>query len=493
MAGALHLEAPNGAAPLSGVHARIFQSSASPSISNSVYMGKSSGSLYSDVSMPASNIKRKRYDLRDSPPSSGYARTETGNVKGVRQEIGRRTSGGRDIRYTYGGSVGTPNGVEPRQSGYMDDSTYSDIDYRRALGSKRPQEDEDVPTAQSPVMHPAAGWGWFGLGTIGGVVGKVWEFCRGAGFAGFHAGGGRGYGMSLPPVQGQIWCNEHDIPTLPGLPGGFPESECSPFRDESEPLEFTPVQYEREAPESSRPPGAKRRQTSYGMSNDELQRNWVMVKEDASTKIQPVSSSSPPKVSQQRPPLNRRISKPVSRISNPSVAQGTSNSVSHAGSSTLTNRQPASFASPRSVVVPERPATPSRLPVLSRPRSSSTVSHRLSQSQSLIASPVPSSARGHRRSQSTASAVSFTPPSRLKKRESSAREIVEGASPRLDTKARNMVVKRMKQQQETDARINDLNTRLVDMIRQGKEALGTTVEVDGFEDQDGGHDPWEDD
>jgi hypothetical protein len=57
-----------------------------------------------------------------------------------------------------------------------------------------------------------------------------------------------------------------------------------------------------------------------------------------------------------------------------------------------------------------------------------------------------------------------------------------------------MVLKRKKQERETDARINDFNSRLMDMIRQGREALGTTVEVDGYDDIDvDGVDPWEDD
>jgi hypothetical protein len=40
---------------------------------------------------------------------------------------------------------------------------------------------------------------------------------------------------------------------------------------------------------------------------------------------------------------------------------------------------------------------------------------------------------------------------------------------------------------DTDYRINSFNKQLQDMIRQGKEALGTTIEVEGA---DGG---WEDD
>jgi len=43
------------------------------------------------------------------------------------------------------------------------------------------------------------------------------------------------------------------------------------------------------------------------------------------------------------------------------------------------------------------------------------------------------------------------------------------------------------EERDADVRIAAFNKRLQDMIRQGKEALGTTIEVDGG---DGG---WEDD
>ncbi|KAJ8104817.1 hypothetical protein ONZ43_g7676 [Nemania bipapillata] len=78
----------------------------------------------------------------------------------------------------------------------------------------------------------------------------------------------------------------------------------------------------------------------------------------------------------------------------------------------------------------------------------------------------------------------------MKKRES-LHEMHDN-SPRLDAKARNLAAKRMKEEMETDMRINDFNARLKDMIRQGKEALGTTYEVESDDGGDrGGGDPWE--
>lgn len=445
-----------------------------------MFLGKSTASLYSDTSAAGFNVKRKRQEPTGSGSVDTRADKGMGNIMSGRPQAGRRKSSGRSTRYTIAGSMETPNGLEQRQLGDMDDSTYSDIDYRRALGSRRADDELDSPWSKPPILQPTVGWSRFALDTIGGVVGKVWELCKEGAFRGFYAGGGRGFDVDPTHAQGQLWCNEHDIPTLPGLPGGFPD------------FDRHPLSYERSTPESTPPPAAKRRQILEGAPNEELRKNWVMVADPADRQPRPTDpSQTQSKPPQARPSLNRRISKPVSRINNPNAEHGTSSSVSHAGSATLSNRQPASFASPRSPV-PDRPTTPSRLPVPSRPRSSSTVSPRLMQSSSQILSPSPYAPRGHRRAHSSASAASSTP-GRSKRRESSAKEIVEESSPRLDPRVRNMVVKRMKQEQVADARINDFNTRLMDMIRQGKEALGTTVEVDGYDEFDGGMDHWEDD
>lgn len=390
-----------------------------------------------------------------------------------RSQSGRGLSAGRDARYTFA-SVETPHGAEHnKQLGYMEDSTYSDVNYRRALGAT------ELPCPKSSTP-PVPGWSMLALQTIGGVVGKVWDFCTVGAFRGFYAGGGRGYDVAPVSSRGHTWCNEHDVPTLPEIPGGFPAPDYAPSQPATRTTEFTP------------PPAAKRRQVSGNVPNDELRKNWVMV-EDPSEPGHQGHGPAQIQKTQNRPVLHRRISKPVSRLGNSSLARETSRPVSHAGNPVLTNRQPASFASPRSAVAPERPVTPSRLPVPSRPRSLSTATPpRLSQ-PSQIPSPSPYTTRGHRRTQSTASAASAAP-ARVRRRESSAQELVEQSSPRLDVRARNMVARRMQQEQETDERISDFNSRLMDMIRQGKEALGTTIEVDDYDDRMGtGNDPWEDD
>ncbi|KAI0158381.1 hypothetical protein BJ166DRAFT_302060 [Pestalotiopsis sp. NC0098] len=474
MSGAVRMEAPNGAAPLGGAHAGIFRPPTSPSISSSIYLGKSP---YSDLPASASNVKRKRYEPRSSAAFESYEAMDVDSSGGGRSQSGR-SSAGRDARYTFAGSVETPHGAEHnKQLGYMEDSTYSDVDYRRALGSMRTTEMPSCPKPSTTTSGP--GWSMLALQTIGGVVGKVWDFCTVGAFRGFYAGGGRGYEMPSSS-RGHTWCNEHDVPTLPELPGGFPAS------DYARTPEFTP------------PPAAKRRQVSGNLPNDELRKNWVMVEDPSEPRHQGHSPAQIQKTTQNRPVLHRRISKPVSRLGYSSLARETSRPDSRA--SVLTNRQPASFASPRLAVAPERPVaterpvTPSRLPVPSRPRSLSTASSpRLSQQPSRIPSPSPYTTRGHRRTQSTASAASAAP-ARARRRESSAQELVDQSSPRLDVRARNMVARRMQQEQETDERISDFNSRLMDMIRQGKEALGTTIEVDDYDDRMGtGNDPWEDD
>lgn len=53
------------------------------------------------------------------------------------------------------------------------------------------------------------------------------------------------------------------------------------------------------------------------------------------------------------------------------------------------------------------------------------------------------------------------------------------ASPRLDAEAKHLAVRRQLEERDADVRMSAFNKQLQDMIRQGKEALGTTVEVDG--------------
>lgn len=53
------------------------------------------------------------------------------------------------------------------------------------------------------------------------------------------------------------------------------------------------------------------------------------------------------------------------------------------------------------------------------------------------------------------------------------------ASPRLTDEAKRLAAKRRREEKDADLRMNDFNARLQAMIRQGKEALGTQIEVEG--------------
>ncbi|KAI0379346.1 hypothetical protein F5Y04DRAFT_133324 [Hypomontagnella monticulosa] len=504
MPGAFHFDTPTRDTSLTGVHPGIFRPPISPSASSSVYLGKSTGSLYSDPSTPAPNVKRKRRGPRDpssmsyndwamNPGDSGFG------LDGAYSEKfdATRSTRGRGRQYVLAGQIETPNGAPTTDiQDAMEDSVYSDVDYRRALGPRNSPAEAALRNINDAIMKsspPRAtqpnGWGSAALSTIGGVVGKVFAFCKAGVFRGFYAGGGRGYEMRTPPRQrsppaGQIWCNEHDVPTLPSFETGTAPMAI-PHSDDPPPY------YERATPESTPPPAAKRRQIGDGVSGDELRRNWVLVQEPA-LKPRPQSTASraptgnPPQEQSPFPPvLRRRISRPVSRVNTPGFTRRQSSRISYAGTASLSHREPASFASPRAQS-PAAPYTPSRIPVRSRPQSPSPV--RISQQPSFIPSPSAHPKRSHRRNHSTMSAASVAS-SRVKRRDSV--QDLQDCSPRLDAEARNLAARRLQEEMETDMRMNDLNDRLRDMIRQGKEALGTMVDVENDGDSRG-VDPWED-
>ncbi|KAI1463095.1 uncharacterized protein F4812DRAFT_288037 [Daldinia caldariorum] len=505
MPGAFHFEALNDGSSLSGVHPGIFRPPASPSTSSSTYLGKSTGSLHSDASALGFNAKRKRrgplesrtfssWDINrgDAEYAADNKHQEDAELNGLSEEKGRA--------YVLAGQIETPNGDAVEDG--MNDSVYSDVDYRRALGPKcTPAKAElsaiNVTSTASSSSSPTQtrqtnGWGSFALSTIGGVVGKVFQFCKTGVFRGFYAGGGRGYGVRTSPKQqpstnGQVWCNEHDIPTLPN------------FSSNTTPIEIPqsnnfPPNSGQGSPESSPPPAAKRRQIDVATPGDELRRNWVMVQE-SSEKIRPqsrASQASTLRTTQQQPfsPAVRRVSRPVSRVKPPSYTRRPSSRISPAGTTSLYNLEPASFASPRAQSPVVSLHTPSRIPVPSRPQSPSVFSSpRLPETPSLIPSPSIHPMRNHRRNHSVASAASGG--STRMKRGDSIRESRD-YSPRLDAEAKTLAAKRLQEDIETDMRMNDFNAKLRDMIRQGKEALGTKVDIEIHDDMEG-VDTWEDD
>lgn len=507
----------------SALSAGIFRPPASPSAS-SYNLAKSTGSLYSDISMSTTpaygTTKRKRVSTRESTPVEWNM-----NMDGANDSRGdeKAAISAQQSRYTLAGNInatpfGVPNGAE---NGILEESVYSDVDYRRALGPKEMYEETESPSVQLNLdgsrfdranTSSSAAWSTLALHTIGDVVGKVWEFCKTGAFRGFHAGGGKGYDLdntatTSTPERSQPWCNEHDIPSFPSgdppfnqaPPGHFPQTDFMPF---------SPEYHEMSTPETTpRRPAAKRRQVS---ENSELNKNWVLVDEPrnqrprgfgaalqkAASRPSTARTRQPGYYSQTAASTGRRINVPISRLGGgtpSSLPRGrTSLRISHAGSPlTFAPREPASFAQPRS---PVSRTTPSRIPVPSQSANPFGLSgtsvaslSRPASRQSRVSSPAPSSSptKGHRRNQSGASTVSTA--RRARTGDHIDVDDIQ-ASPRLDAEAKQLAQKKLAVERDTDMRVDAFNARLMMMIRQGKEALGTRVEVldDGQEEVGGG-------
>ncbi|KAK1755913.1 hypothetical protein QBC47DRAFT_300621 [Echria macrotheca] len=497
--------------PGSTLSAGIFRPPVSPA--DSTYnLAKSTGSLYSDISMsnsgPTGASKRKRVSTRESTPVDWNMNMDGAN-DGREEET-------RQFRYTLAGQINaTPAGPpDSATNGILEDSVYSDVDYRRALGPKKEEESRSVQLEQSAVTAPApvlTGWSTLALHTIGDVVGKVWEFCKTGSFRGFHAGGGKGYDINTPPKP---WCNEHDLPTLPSQePVQTPSSSGFVQFPQPEFKPFSPDFQQASTPDSTPRPAAKRRQVS---GHDEL-KNWVLVDDREPVEKQPLSFNDalskarrntpnrirqPGYYSQTQASANRRINGPISRVSGgaSSLPRGRSSfsslRISQASPSPVM-REPASFAAPRS---PVTRGTPSRIPVpvtqpspnpvsFAGPSVASMSRPSSRQSRPSLPSPLPRSPTkaSHRHSQSGASAASTA----LRRRTGTGIVDIDDiqASPRLDAEAKQLAQKKLAVERDTDARVDAFNARLLNMIRQGKEALGTKIEVMG----EGGIEGWEDD
>ena len=383
------------------LHAGIFRPPPSPTAS-SYNLAKSTGSLLSDISMSTAphtgTAKRKRARTRESTPLDWHM-----NMEGAFD--GREDERSRESRYTLAGEISNiPAGpAVGAVGGVLDDSVYSDVDYRRALGPKT------IPGAQSPSTQipfdrtsnapSAATWSLFSFQTIGDMVGKVWEFCTKGAFRGFQAGGGQGYnvnGATVTETTGQPWGPEPDTPIQPpedtpmtqATPSYFPQPAQTPsspvYHELSSPayLEFT-------TPDSTPQPAAKRRQVS--ANNDEL-RNWVVVDEPnnqppkrfaaevkaAAARTSGLARPRPSYSFQTSVNAQRRTAAPSQRFTGGTptlsrIATRPSLRISQTGSPNLAAREPASFASPRSS--PLNGSTPSRIPVAVPTQSPAQQSH----------------------------------------------------------------------------------------------------------------------
>lgn len=554
MPGAFNFDTTVSSQPL---HADVFRPPPSPPPSN-YNLSKSTGSLLSDISMPnapqyTGTAKRKRAYTRDSI-LGGWGTDE-------------KRDG--ESRYTLAGQIGTtPTDVPAGAGSGLDDSVYSDVNYRRALGPKEPHGAES-PTSTTCEANPTAlsfaPWKLFSLQTIGEVMGKVWEFCKNGAFRGFHAGGGTGYninGSTVTEATGKPLSSELDTqvqsiaetPTAQQTPAYVPDGTEPSFASYPEPI----------SPEPTPTHAVKRRQVS--ANNDEL-RNWVVVDEPAQQKARSFGAEVKATASRTsglvRPRMgyysqtslssHRRINLSSPRYAGvtsglPRPVSRPSTAISYVNTPTLPPREPASYANPRLSPTSRTTSTPSRIPVpvntspqqshsptfsnstptattgfrssVSRPSSRQSVrpTSRQSVRHSLGATgllrPVsPTKIGHHRRNQTSIS----SPSSFLKSSTSSNRRhsgflagppssfaIGHSAdddddetmdlsfdaalnierSQRLDPEAIALAQERLAVERDVDSKVDEFNQMLLNMIRQGREALGTKVEVEFLDDDD---------
>lgn len=550
MPGSYQFEGPGASS--AALNADMFRPPISPS-SSTYNLAKSTGSLLSDNSLATNNTT---YAAR-----LGRKRThDESTARGAYLHHGNRESPMEDStrgqhHYTLAGQIETPGTQASPKEGLLDESMYSDADYRRALGSKRPHDEADMspPLGFTGLVNPemgdsltprTAGWTTFAFQAIGGVVGKVWEFCKGGAgaFRGFQAGGGKAYVLNGQPVPTLSPVEPNHA--LSSNPEETPISPSATYPQSDIPNYTSPIQYDNQnfgqAEEEPEPdttleqPAAKRRQTGLAYENDELRRNWVMVEEDEplstptrsapSIHRSPTASTPSSRIpAARRPSMSSRlqqprVSTPGRRISVPSPRfSGDRSSIpmqttprtsmasvaSYAGNSnspSLSAREPASFASPRSPdqAVSPNPFTPvsSRIPQpkgfgpnpFANIRTASPIQPRVSPSrptsrQSINQSPLTTNPfvskiatpNGHRKSASTTSvgsargrqSLSFENPNKI-----------QTTSPRLDNEGKKLATKRFAAEKRADSRLDRLNAELQGLIRQGQEALGTTFDVD---------------
>lgn len=366
-----------------------------------------------------------------------------------------------NTRYALAGGMDTPSLAAAREA-ELGTESYNDVGYRKSLGDvERPTMTRNglFGEHEGPSLFPmepdfgreangrgrygdsprTAAWSKTAISVAGAVVGKVWEFCRNstAIFSGFHAGGGTGYRLNPEDTARNFEVIEEEKYSYGDgerestpLPGQYPQEE----------LEFIGNYMDNPTPDNTPSRPSKRRQVSYNSNptpnENELAKNWVVVPPQAT--ITPSKThrsagvarySMPTSSSSARRSVMANTSRPASRAAfstAPRVKAPFTSRVSHAGSPALTSARGASYASPRHS--PSTSISGSRIPVarsgISPSRSSGAVD-----------------------------------------------------SPAAREAARWAALKR-KEEREQDESLGRLERQLKDLIREGKEALGTKIEVE---------------
>jgi hypothetical protein len=436
-----------------GRKANVFQPPRTPSTASSTHLRQSEYSIISGAESSATTGRKRAWSgFNLESKTTPTTKLDWGNGFDTEDSIARSENldPGSPIpfvntKYRLAGGLDTPTGVLAAQFG--GDSEFSDIGYRTALDSNSTKrangyfpehastlaaEQNGKPQIRALRQQTNTGWSKVALNVVGGVVGKVWEFCKAGAFAGFTSGGGTRYGAQAQPLPGQnrepeFWNPESARRAY--LLGIDFEKEMTPLPGQFPNDDFIPDYMDRATPESTPPRAAKRRQVSSD-ANDGLGKNWVVVSsKPAPPQVipKPVARYSMPTASTaHRRQTPSTASRPGARAGTgarrPLMAASRASTVSHAGSPALRPSHSASFASPRS-------PGGSKIPV-----------------------PI-----------NTSSSFSTSSPTKT-------------ASPAA-IEAQKWVAKKRKEDREADESIRRFNAQLQAMIREGQEALGTKFEV----------------
>lgn len=338
-----------------------------------------------------------------------------------------------NTRYNLAGGLDTPAGSAAAR--YESENEWRDHEqnFRRQWGTTG----EPSLCRSSPNGANGQTWGQFMFGIVSGsldIAGKVIQFARKGAFKGFYAGGGQGYALDL---------NGHDEAVDAKMQQSVWE-DADPSMHQPTPFEVVPIPLPGQYPDGDSPQGraAKRKKGSDG--------GWVMVEQpsahdgDAPPQDPFPSRAATPGLASRRHsliprPAASRSSSRRSLAAPTLVARRHSSTATHAGSPlTLNTERPASTASPR--------CSPSLIP---SPSSKAAFRRGGGAPNSR-----PGTANGHRDARRNSSAVELSPDAQLYQ------------------------ARIMKQERLQDASMRKMNAKLQNMIREGKAALGTRVDVE---------------
>jgi len=448
-----------------GPKSHLFQPPRTPSASSSVILSRSTASFLSDRSdrPTVTSRKRSRQDYSaesNATPVSMMADWSNGMDTSYSMARSESMDPGSPIpfvntKYQLYGGLDTPTAAAAAAHD-IEQSEYMGAGYRKRLSDGASTTFENghstyFPQTPAPQFTDSngrghtnrpetqsAGWGKLAIEVVGGVVGKVWEFCKAGAFRGFIAGGGEAYKIqgNEPQTPQETSFRPEEV-QFTGFGGGA-ERESTPIPGQFIEDDYISEYIDRRAHESTPPRASKR----LHISNDdgELERNWIMVSSGTTSQMASPQSKAKPLARYSMPTASsagRRLTatttstRPIASRANsrrPLLHRNGTSAVSHAGSPGLHATRPASFASPRS-------PGGSRLPI------------------------PPSNYNHPKQNLNGRNGVSITP------------------SP-ASIDAQKYAARIKREEQEADESIRRFNAQLQAMIREGKEALGTRIEVD---------------